>query len=292
MRAVFGLVLLIGIGLAGFAVYVAQGYIAQTQAELARERAAKARAVPTVDVYVVKKNLAYGDVLTKDDVQKIAWPANALPEKIFKDEAALFPPTDSRPRIVTVAMSKYEPLLSDKVTKPGEDAGLTTRLAKGMRAFAIKVDVASGVSGFLRPGDKVDVYWTGAQTGPGGSPGDEVTRLIQAAITIIAVDQTAETSNSTSTIIARTVTVQATPEQVAVLAQAQSSGRLALSLVGNGDDMVTGEVQADSRSLLGLTNDPPPQPEPAAVEPPKPKVCTIKQRSGSTVIEVPIPCTN
>ena len=42
MRMVFGLVLLLGLGLAGFAVYMAQGYIsAQRDAELARERAAR-----------------------------------------------------------------------------------------------------------------------------------------------------------------------------------------------------------------------------------------------------------
>ncbi len=39
MRMVFGLVLILGLALAGFAVYMAQGYISQTQAELARERA-------------------------------------------------------------------------------------------------------------------------------------------------------------------------------------------------------------------------------------------------------------
>jgi pilus assembly protein CpaB len=40
MRMMFGLVLLIGIGLAGFAVYMASGYVSEYQAELAAERAA------------------------------------------------------------------------------------------------------------------------------------------------------------------------------------------------------------------------------------------------------------
>ena len=49
--------------------------------------------------------------------------------------------------------------------EPGQDAGVSSRLSKGMRAFAIRVDVATGVSGFLRPGDRVDVYWSGTIQG-------------------------------------------------------------------------------------------------------------------------------
>ena len=43
MRLIFGLVLIMGLGLAGFADYMTQGYISKTQTELARERAARSR---------------------------------------------------------------------------------------------------------------------------------------------------------------------------------------------------------------------------------------------------------
>ena len=49
-------------------------------------------------------------------------------------------------------------VLATKVTEPGEPAGLTGALDKGMRAFAIKVEAAD----FLQPGDRVDIYWTGS----------------------------------------------------------------------------------------------------------------------------------
>ena len=45
MRLVFMFVLLLGLGLAGFAVYMAQDYIAQNEAQLAKERAARAQIV-------------------------------------------------------------------------------------------------------------------------------------------------------------------------------------------------------------------------------------------------------
>ena len=279
MRMVFGLVLVIGLGLAGFAVYLAQGYISKTQAQLDAERAARAKMVPTVEVYVVNRALAYGEALTMEDVQKIEWPENALPETIFTDEKTLFPEGNSKPRTVVRAMEKFEPLLALKVTEPGEDAGITSRLSKGMRAFAIKVDVTSGVSGFLRPSDRVDVYWSGQVNG------QDLTKLIQTGVRLIAVDQTANQDQSDSATIAKTVTVEVTPQQVAALAQAQTSGRLSLSLVGTGDDTVADAVQIDQNSLLGIQEE-----QIVAVE--QQKVCTVKQRSGADVVEVPIPCTN
>jgi len=280
MRMIFGLVLVVGLALAGFAVYMAQGYISQTQAELAQERAASAKAGPLVEVYVVNKPLAYGDALTRDDVQKIYWPQNALPDRIFTDEALLFPVGAPGPRYVVRQMEKFEPLLAVKVTEPGQDAGLTSRLAKGMRGFAIKVDVASGVSGFVQPGDKVDVYWTGALNG------SEMTRLIENTVKIIAVDQMSNNDRSTTATVARTVTVEATPEQVARLAQAQATGRLVLALVGSNDASVAGLIEVDSQSLLGIEQ------QVVDAAPPAPRVCTIKTRKGAEVTEIPIPCTN
>ena len=280
MRMIFGLVLVVGLALAGFAVYMAQGFISQTQAELAQERAASAKAGPLVEVYVVNKPLAYGDALTRDDVQKIYWPQNALPDRIFTDEALLFPVGAPGPRYILRQMEKFEPLLAVKLTEPGQDAGLTSRLAKGMRGFAIKVDVASGVSGFVQPGDKVDVYWTGSN---GGS---EMTRLIETTVKIIAVDQISNNDRSTTATVARTVTVEATPQQVARLAQAQATGRLALALVGSNDASVAGLIEVDSQSLLGIEQ------QVVDAAPPAPRVCTIKTRKGAEVTEIPIPCTN
>lgn len=276
MRAVFGLVLVVGLALAGVAVYMVQGFIGTKEAEAAKERAFRARIGEVVEIYVTNKPLAYGVALTKEDVEKVVMPKSNLPEGFFEEEATLFPGEYDKPRYVTRQMDKMEPLLTTKVSEPGQDISLTARLNKGMRAFAIKVDVASGVSGFLQPDDLVDIYWTGSD---GEVSGGEQTQLIESSVRIVAVDQTANNDNGTSTLIARTVTVEATPEEVARLAQAQATGRMALSLVGT-NETAAGEVMVDSNALLG---------ERAEIEA---KVCSIKTRkAGADVIET-IPCTN
>lgn len=279
MRMVFGLVLVLGLALAGAAVYLAQGFISQTQAELAAERAARAKAGPLVEVFVVNKPLNYGDPLTKADVQKIYWPQNALPETIFTDVAKLFPEGEKAPRFVLRQMEKFEPLLAVKVTEPGQPAGLTGKLAKGQRAFTIKFDAASGMSRYLQPGNNVDVYWTGAVTSNGG----DITQLIETAVEIIAVERAAGEDEATTA--PKTVTVAASPQQVARLAQGQATGRLSVSLVGQNDDTMAGTVEVDKRTLLGIS-------EQMVEVAPEEKVCTIKTRRGADVVEMPIPCTN
>lgn len=286
MRMVFALVLMVGVALAGAAVYMAQGYISQTQNALAQERAARAKAGPLVEVFVVNKDRNYGDPLTKDDVQKIYWPENALPKDIARDEAVLFPEGESDPRFVARSMQKFEPVLMSKVTEPGQQAGLIGQLKSGERAFAIKVDVASGVSGFLQPSDYVDVYWTGRAP----TQDTDITQLIESSLRIVAVDQQANSDGSGGgAIIARTVTVAASPQQVARLAQAQATGRMALSLVGSSAQSADA-VEVTGNSLLGIVvEEPAAEPEAVVVEN---RVCTINTRKGAEVQVTEIPCTN
>ena len=208
------------------------------------------------------------------------------PGGAFQTKEAIFSQGEEKDSLRTVvrAMEKDEAIMAVKVTGPGEDAGVSSRLARGMRAFAIKVDVASGVSGFLRPGDKVDVYWTGQNYNPNGNGGgNDLTKLIETNVKIMAIDQIADEDRNNPT-IARTVTVEATPLQVAGLAQAQATGRLALSLVGAEDTDEIENVEVDARILLGRE-------ERKVVRAERERVCTVRTRKGAEIIETPIECT-
>lgn len=288
MRAVFILVLLAGVGLAGFAVMMAKQQFDAYQAELAQAQNNQPESVPTVEVFVATKTLNYGDALTPEDLRAVKWPENAIPEGSFAALTDIFPENNNAPRYVLRVIEKDEAIMASKISLPGEDAGLNSRIERGMRAFAIKVDVSSGVSGFLRPGDRVDVYWTGRVSGnfENDLSGD-ITKLIEPNVRLIAVDQSSSDMNSEAS-IARTVTVSVRPDQVAALAQAQSTGRLALSLVGTKDDTIAEAIEVDQRSLLGLIS----APVVAPVEIEREQVCTTRVRRGAEVVELPIPCTN
>ena len=194
MRLVFGFVLLVGIGLAGAAVYMARDFFAQQQLQLAEAEAAKLAIVPTAEVYVLNKQMRYGQRLTMEDVKKVRWPEEAIPEGAFTSEEQLFPKGPDLLRSILRTMEPDEAVMAIKVTEPGQDAGVSSRLSAGMRAFAIQTDVTSGVSGFLRPGDRVDVYWTG------NTSSGNVTKLIQANIRLVAINQSADEDRNSPTV--------------------------------------------------------------------------------------------
>jgi pilus assembly protein CpaB len=276
MRLLFGLVLVLGLALAGFAVWKVQGQIDQYRMAYELEVQKNAQQVPLVDVYVTTRELRFGETLKPEDVKLIKFPEAEVPPSAFREEAVLFPDNNRQPRAILRAMDPGELVLDTKVTKPGQEAGVTAFLTPGMRAFTINVDASSGVSGFVGPGDRVDVFWSGRIADR------SITKLIQSNVKVIAVDQIADRDLSNPR-IARTVTVEVTPSEVANLAQAQSSGRLTLALVGSRDsDTIEESIEVDQQGLLGIEETVKQQE----------RVCTIKQRSGGTIVEVPIPCTN
>ena len=120
MRLVFGFVLLVGIGLAGAAVYMAKDYIGQQQAQLAEAEAAKKAIVPVKDVYVVNKRVRYGQRLSLEDVTKVRWPVEAIPEGAFTSEEELFPKGPEIKRSILRTMEPNEAVMAIKVTGPGD----------------------------------------------------------------------------------------------------------------------------------------------------------------------------
>lgn len=286
MRAVFALVLLVGMGLAGMAVYMIQGYMSDLEGALRNEQAFNAKAGKLVEVYVFAKPKKYGDALAEEDVQLIYWPEQTLPKSIFRDKAALFPENADGPRYIMRSTEAFEPVLASRVTEPGELASLTSKLAKGKRAFAIRVGVDSGIANFVKPDDYIDILWTGYVPGVE----DGMTRQIESAVLVIAVDSAINEGQVSSGTVAQTVTVAATPEQVARLAQAQSTGQLTLSLARDASETVEGTVEIDTKSMLGIVDE---VQAPEVVVEEKQK-CYAKQRSGGVLVDtdVEIPCQN
>jgi pilus assembly protein CpaB len=275
MRIVFGAVLVAGLGLAGAAAYQTHGYISGMQAELVEARA-NANTATMVNVFLAKRPMTYGEELKRDDVLVAPFPDYAVPANALTDVEQLFPGGADR-RVVLRTMDEKEMILSSKLTAPGKEAGITSHLSAGMRAFTIPVNQISGVAGFLRPGDHVDVFWSGRRNG-----NEEFTQLIQSQLRIIAVDQSADMDRSEKVRVASNVTVEATPEQAAALALAQGSGRLSLALVGVGDTEMSGDVEMTQDRLLGVVR------QEEVVQ----ETCHIRTRRGNELVRIEIPCTN
>lgn len=277
MRLVFMLVLVMGLGLAGFAVFKVMEQFQVYQSEIQRLNAEVQRPIETVTVIVATEEMRFGAQLERDNVVAVTWPKETAPANAFNDLDVLFGPEGSPARSVTRVIEPGEPILVTKVTNIGQPADLRSILATGMRAFTINIDATSGVAGFLQPGDLVDVLWTGT-----GTSGRTETRTLGQGLEVIAIDQTADQEVNRPQ-LARTATLQVSPDTVAILVQAQQTGRLTLSLRGLDDTAVSDEVSVVGQdAVIGAA------PEAA----PEEVICTRTIRRGVDVVEEVIPCAD
>lgn len=219
MRLKSLLVVMLGMALAGVSVYASR--------ELLRVQPATASIDPSqprlVSVVVAGQDIPFGTEIVARKLTTIQWPVDAVPPGTFKDFSALIPKDGGEPRRAKRAMAQGELVLAGKISDFGEKVTIVQTLGKNNRAMAIKVNAQTAVGGFVTPGDHVDVLLT-----QGRGVRLRVATILQ-NIRIIGVDQQADELNDQAN-VAKTVTVEVTPEEGQKLALAQRAGTLSLSL--------------------------------------------------------------
>jgi pilus assembly protein CpaB len=120
-----------------------------------------------------------------------------------------------------------EPIRDMKLVR--SDRGfLSAVLPKGMRAVAVRVNAASTAGGFILPNDRVDVLLV--RQFPGNNARSQT---LLTNIRVLAIDQLIENTGGEqkSVVVAQdTATLELSPEQAELIAQAQQTGTISLSL--------------------------------------------------------------
>ncbi|MDE2184289.1 MAG: Flp pilus assembly protein CpaB [Alphaproteobacteria bacterium] len=180
--------------------------------------------IPMTTAVVAKTELPFGTPLTPDLLQVVAWPRASVPQGAFASTDELFKGTKNpNDRIVIAAMVPGEPVLRSKVSGFGSRPTMSARVPDGMRAVSIHIDDVSGVSGFILPGDHVDVMLTRRINNVLN------TDVIFQSITVLGIDQLAD-QRADKPVVGHTATVEVTPEQAEKLILAQQAGTLSLTL--------------------------------------------------------------
>ena len=219
MRAKSLMMALLGFAIAGGSVVAANNYLNQ-QARIGVAGADSEFAT----VVVATQEIKFGDPIGPNAVTIQTWPKEALPAGAFTSLHEVVPAKmDGDMRRAKRALVQGEILLRSKVGEFGEKVTIVQTLDPNMRAVSIQVDAVSGVAGFVTPGDRVDVILT-----QGGSDGLKSVTILQ-NVRIVAVDQMADEMKDDPN-IARTVTVEVSPNDSQKLALAQRAGQLSLSL--------------------------------------------------------------
>ncbi len=278
MRAVFGLVLLVGMGLAGFAVYTVSQYFDASASALERERQRSSAVIQTVEIYAPSRNLTYGELLRPEDVKLIRYASGNLPAGIFSTEEELFPEGIEIPRVVKIPMHVNEPIMDYKVTEPGAPRGIPALLDPGMRAFPLPNSMVNDFAGEMRISDRIDLYWIGQLNGQSSS------RLVKSGIEIISMEEPDVNGDGGG----QNVFLQVTQTDFADLRVLQAAGSLSLTPVARADEEGGDTtIQTDIRNALGLEAEvfvPAPEPEAA------PEICTRRERRGINIVVIQVPC--
>jgi pilus assembly protein CpaB len=214
-----------------------------------QRQAAEALRTQTQDVVIAAKDIAAGSTMSeamlKDGtVRSIKWPKASVPAGAFET------PTQVVGKVNRVKIMANEPILESRLS--GEGAGLTVRLEAGKRAMAVRVDEIIGVSGFIVPDDRVDVIVT--TTPPGVNDNNKDARLSKIVLQnkrVLSVAQSTEQKDGKPQ-VARSITLEVSPEEAEKLSLAYQEGPIVLALRGVGDDTEPKTIGSNKNDLLAL----------------------------------------
>ena len=188
---------------------------------IAREKQTDTTPTGTTKVAVALVPLDYGMEVTPEKVRFVDYPTASLPPGTFRTQADLLPMGKTRLALRSIQVN--QPLLAADLTGEGQGASIAALLPDGKRAAAVRIDDVSGVAGFVRPNDAVDVLITR------DAAGAQITDVLLQNIRVIAMDQNAQQGNGQPA-VARTATLEVNPIEAQKLALGQQLGRLSLVL--------------------------------------------------------------
>ena len=182
---------------------------------------AEAAQAQMVQVVAAATPLKFGDRLAKENLRLVDWPTGSVPEGTFRSIDELLGP---EPRVALQAIQPNEPILTNKVTGPGQRASLSAVISSGMRAMTIRVNDVLGVAGFVLPGDRVDIMLTRELV-----KDQPVTHVLLQNVKVLGIDQRSEQQNNKPDVV-KAVTIEVTTEQAQKITLAAQVGRLSLAL--------------------------------------------------------------
>ncbi len=216
--------------LAGGTGMLVRSFLAQKTAEVEAAPLARA-AAPQKSVLVARNAIARGQILKPQDFSWQVWPEGGIDRNYI--QAGTRPAEAFTGWVARDPFVPGEPISETKIVSPGSRGFLAAALAPGMRAVSVPVTATSGISGFVFPGDQVDMLIThpvvGGVGGGAGEAQHKASETVLRDVRVIAVDQKLD-SKGNEALVAHTATLEVTPKQSEMIAVATEMGKLSLSL--------------------------------------------------------------
>lgn len=235
MRARTMILLLVALVLAGGTTMMARVWLA-SQRQAPAEAAPIAVPMPAKSVLVARAGIQRGQLLKPDDLMWEPWPEGGVDKNYILIGNRT--PDAFAGWVARLPISAGEPLSEAKIVAPGNRGFLAAVLRAGMRAVSVPVNITSGISGFIFPGDQVDLVITYSVqetakpgvTNPGPLLDHKVSETVLHDIRVIAIDQRLDAKAGEANANLKTATLEVTPKQSEIIALASEMGKLSLSL--------------------------------------------------------------
>lgn len=159
---------------------------------------------------------------------------------------------DAIGKIATEKLYRDEQILLPRLKKMGEKTGgmLSYTIPNNMRAITVAVDEISGIAGFIKPGDRVDIL--GVLTVQNGDKSEQTSTMFLQNIEVLAIGKTlnasanttdekdkGENSGDNASSSYASVTLLTTPEDAVRLNLLTATGAMRIILRGPTDEEIT-----------------------------------------------------
>jgi len=199
-----------------------------------------------VQIMVAKRDLYQGRTISEEDLEMKELPPYYVPDSVLRQ------PEQAVGRVPRERILSQEFIREERLADPEAGLGLNAIIPRGMRALSINISDGSAVSGFLNPGNYVDILVT--LQGTDEQEESETVTLLQ-AVTVLAVNSRVGETTSLDSDHKPSITVAITPEQAEKLTHAVAEGEVTLTLRNDIDVTHVETHGAFINKLLGGEND-------------------------------------
>ncbi|MCF6216087.1 MAG: Flp pilus assembly protein CpaB [Emcibacter sp.] len=236
-------IVLIGVALvvAGITAVLARSLISAPEPTTTSPQIVERIADSKMKILVASINMPVGHFIKPDDLVWQSWPDETVHESYVQQDSNIT--LDSfNGAVVRSATSSGEPILENRMVKPGNRGFMAAVLPTGKRAISIRITATTGNAGFVFPGDRVDILLTHQVAIKDKiRKKARVSETILRNIRILAINQ--RTNNPTHTpAIGQTATLEVTPKEAEAISLAKNIGELSLILRSLGTED-TNDVQ-------------------------------------------------
>lgn len=205
-----------------------------------------------VPVVVAATNLNWGTKLSKEMLKTVPYLKESLPGDYLSDPEAL------EGRVLIASLKEREPVLESRLASDDVTVGGVSAVIKpGMRAVSVKGDKVIGISGFIEPGNRVDVLVTLRDP----ATKDDTTKMVLSNVLVLATGTEIEEKRDGQPRPVDVFTLEVDPEQAEKLSLAAAEGKLQFALRNTMDmETVLTEGATVAQTLRSLRGEPPPAP--------------------------------